>query len=601
MSEKNNPGSKYGPIKNAPYAKEEPQEEINPVLTEDQIQYQMKVLGVLDNEYDLPKYYPNPISKDNPNPYDTSVDGYVKSIDAALSSDMDRYNFSWTIGLSPQQLQEWSQLPPEYKNYIYRQAQFLTTSYNLENELKDKADRRVNGLIAKANFEKTGITGFGYVPTEEKMAENREKAEYLSIPENIEKEKEKVFNEMYQEETQKAIEYLAPSQETFHNTKNAEPNHRSLGYAKSILPISAEIGDRYLSMFNLKNYNTPSAHSQGAKDIIGIRDDYRAENWLQNVTTTIGVVPATLTYVVFGAVSRTLTAGINIVFPGTIASMQNNLESKEIRDYRQAAGDVESQAYKNITLYTWDQVKKEYPELAQTYLEINDNNEFRAAAMFTSSQFVTEEEAKIIPEFANLLDQEQQAEIARILESKDSIGELLVSGFGSYSKYAVGSLTTGAALLLWDGDLQQQILDGTYRDGDLSKKIKQADYRPSYVFGMENTIQGNAMDLTLSIVGDPLTWLLTPGVTKSTSALITQFSTASKVKGFINGSAVGKQIVREMWEVGIKFEKGKLGVKSYNGLFSGFDVSTQVKLRKLIKEGVEAGDKGPTQLFKKLC
>ena len=299
----------------------------------------------------------------------------------------------------------------------------------------------------------------------------------------------------------------------------------------------------------------------------------------------------------FGAVSRTLSAGVNAIAPGLLSGWVDNLEEKEVRDYKVAAGDPSSEAYQRLSLYSWEEVKQNAPELAQTYLEFADNDEFRAASMYMAAHMNAQPEvASFVNDYVDSINQQQLDNIQRILDSKDSIGELLVSGFGAYSKYAVGTLTTGATLLAFDEDAKELALNNDW--AGIKKEIKRADYRPSFVLGIENTAAGNAMDLTLSILGDPITWLFTPAVTSSTSKVLGQFATKSRVNAFVNQTWVGKQITKEMFEVGVKFEKGEIGIRQYNALFNGFDIETQFKLRSLIKEAAKNGDKAPDSMFK---
>lgn len=570
-------------IPSAYYPEQKEEHKYNP---ESQI-YDMKMLGVLDKAKDLPNYYPP-----QENNFDLSLSGYYKSIEQALASDLEQANFTWTMGLNKQQLDEWANLDQNFKDQVTGYAHFRKATIDKEKELQDTAERTIQGEVSKLLFS-TQITGFGVVPDEEQLKADKERIAYLENEDNFRKEVDTIVQKNLKNYNLESYNMIGQSLDMLNATKLSEFKEQELGYGKNILPIAAEIGDMIL------NAAFTDAKFGDVKDTVkNLPNKYGyAENTAQAITNAIGAAGLAAVYTGFGIVSRATTAAVNAISPGTIAGWVHNLEEKEVRDYKQAAGDPTSEAYTRLSLYSWEEVKQNAPELAQTYLEFADGDEFRAAAMYMAAkQSAQPEVASFVDGYINTLNQERLDNIQRILDSKDTLGELLVSGFGAYSKYAVGTLTTGATLLAFDEDAKELALNGDW--AGLKQEIKKADYRPSYVLGLENTLAGNAMDLTLSILGDPLTWLLTPGVTSSTSKVLGQFATKSRVSSFVNQTWLGKQITKEMFEVGIKFEKGEIGIRQYNALFNGFDIETQFKFRNIIKESVKNGDKTPTQMFK---
>ena len=577
------------------YAIPTPEEvEKNLQYDESSQEYDMKMLNVLQYAKDLPKYYP-PLETD----FDTSQNGYYQSIEKAITSDGDRHNFSWILGLNKQQLDEWANLDSVMKNNIENYAHFLHANYNTKERLQTTARRRVstelNSLISGKS-----ITAFGYVPPQETLDQTNERIKYLSNQDNFNSEVDKIFEILLQEETYKVVSELNPNAEMAEVLKLQELKQSELGYVKNILPIASQIGDQFLKFLNPQNVGTPEEQRQKVQDFSSIGKDLEG-NWAERTITTIGVIPTTFLYLTFGVVSRTGTAFINKIAPNWLEGMQTNREENEIRDIIQAEGDVTSRAYADFALYSWDDIKQNYPELAQTYLEIADGDEFKASALYMTQQLeASADMGNVIGDYVGTQLQQRQDEFARILESKNSLGELLVSGFASYNKYAVGSYMTGAAGLMFDEDLKDVVYGKSYDEAkkELKKYIKKNDYRPSAAVGWQNTAAGNAIDITLSIVGDPLTWLLTPGPTTTATTMLRQFSNANKIRGFVNQSFVGRQIIKEMFETGVKYHKGLIPVKSYAGLFSGFDIGTQAKLKNILLESIEQGDKAPTQLFK---
>lgn len=574
--------NKYFPDK-----EEKPESEPAVAYSPESQVYDMKMLGVLDKAKDLPKYYPP-----QENNFDTSLSGYYQSVEKALTSDMDQANFTWTLGLNKPQLDEWASLDPNFKQQIIDYAHTRKATIELENTLYDSSERKVQGEIAKL-IAGTTLTGFGMVPDQEQVRKDKERLTYLQNEDNFRKEAQSIFDKELENYNLENYNMFSQSAENLDVTKLAEFKEQELGYAKNILPIAAEIGDVILSAIG------PDKKFSDVKDTFkNLPNTYgEAENVVQALTTSVGASGLAAVYMTFGAVSRTLSAGVNAIAPGLLSGWVDNLEEKEVRDYKLAAGDSSSEAYQRLSLYSWEEVKQNAPELAQTYLEFADNDEFRAASMYMAAHMNAQPEvASFVNDYVDTLNQQQLDNIQRILDSKDSIGELLVSGFGAYSKYAVGTLTTGATLLAFDEDAKELALNSDW--AGIKKEIKKADYRPSFVLGIENTAAGNAMDLTLSILGDPITWLLTPAVTSSTSKVLGQFATKSRVNAFVNQTWVGKQITKEMFEVGVKFEKGEIGIRQYNALFNGFDIETQFKLRSLIKEAAKNGDKAPDSMFK---
>ncbi len=593
-SNSDNFGNRYGPIEDRPIPEELLDEGIKPNLKpkdysysdESQI-YDMKMLGVLDKAKDLPKYYPP-----QENNFDTSLSGYYQSVEKALTSDMEQANFTWTLGLNKNQLDEWASLDPNFKQQIIDYAHSRKATVELENTIYDSAERKIQGEIAGL-IAGTTLTGFGMVPDQEIVKKDKERLTYLQNEDNFRKEAESIFNKEIENYNLENYNMFSQSAENLDVTKLAEYKEQDLGYAKHILPIAAELGDVILSAIG-----PDKKFSDVRNTIKSLPETYGyADNVVQALTTSVGASGLAAVYMTFGAVSRTLSAGVNAIAPGLLEGWVENFEEKEVRDYKMAAGDSSSEAYQRLSLYSWEEVKQNAPELAQTYLEFADNDEFRAASMYMAAKMNAQPEvASFVNDYVDTLNQQQLDNIQRILDSKDSVGELLVSGFAAYSKYAIGTLTTGATLLAFDEDAKELALNNDW--AGIKKEIKKADYRPSYVLGLENTLRGNAMDLTLSILGDPITWLLTPAVTSSTSKVLGQFATKSRVNAFVNQTWVGKQITKEMFEVGVKFEKGEIGIRPYNALFNGFDIETQFKLRNLIKEAAKNGDKAPNSMFK---
>lgn len=584
MSKSNNEEKGFYPNPILPIvdkAVEEKEFKYNP---ESQI-YDMKMLGVLDKAKDLPKYYPP-----QENTFDTTLSGYYKSVEQALTSDLEQANFTWTMGLNKNQLDEWSSLDPNFKQQVIDYAHTRKATLELENTMRDAAERKIQGEVGQLIFG-TQVGAFGQIP--ENLEEDKKRLEYLQNEDNFRKEVEALYTKNLENYNLENYNMFSQSAENLDVTKLAEYKEQELGYAKHILPIAAEIGDVILSAIG------PEKKFADVKDTIkNLPNTYgEAANPVQALTTSLGASGLAAVYMTFGAVSRTLSAGINAIAPGVLAGWVDNFEEKEIRDYKIAAGDSGSEAYQRLSLYSWEEVKQNAPELAQTYLEFADGDEFRAASMYMAAHMNAQPEtASFVNEYIDSLNQEKLDSIQRMLDSKDTLGELLVSGFGAYSKYAVGTLTTGATLLAFDEDAKELAFNNDW--AGLKQEIKKADYRPSFVLGIENTMAGNAMDLTLSILGDPLTWLLTPSVTSSTSKVLGQFATKSRVNAFVNQTWVGKQITKEMFEVGVKFEKGEIGIRQYNALFNGFDIETQFKLRNIIKEAAAKGDKAPNAMFK---
>ena len=549
--------------------------------------YDMKMLGILDKAKDLPKYYPP-----QENTFDTTISGYYKSVEEALTSDLDQANFTWTLGLNKNQLDEWANLDPNAKQQIIDFAHSRKATLEAQQELYDDAEKEVKRNIQ--NGIGNWIKSVGMLAVSSTLSDKElKRQQYLKTDEGFRAEVDKIYQENLKNYNTQTYNMFAASEEALNNTKLAEAKEQDLGTGAHLLPFAAELGDRLLSQVNIKD-KTPEQQRQNIDDIQDLVSDFNDE---AGTLKKIGAVPLTATYLAFGAVSRTLSAGVNFIAPGLLAGWVDNFEQKEVRDYKQAAGDTTSEAYARLTNYSWQEVQQNAPELAQTYLEFADGDEFAAASMYMAAKMNAQPEvASFVNGYIDTLNQQQLDNINRILQSKDTLGEALVSAFGAYSKYAVGTLTTGATLLAFDEDTRELLFDG--EAGNFKAEIKKADYRPSAVLGIDNTFAGNAMDLTLSILGDPLTWLLTPAVTTSTSRVLGQFATKSRVNAFVNQTWVGKQITKEMFEVGIKFEKGEVGIRQYHALFNGFDIETQFKLKNIIKEAAENGDKAPTPMFK---
>ena len=148
--------NKYFPDK-----EEKPESEPAVAYSPESQRYDMQMLGVIDHAKDLPKYYPP-----QENNFDTSLSGYYQSVEKALTSDMDQANFTWTLGLNKQQLDEWASLDPNFKQQIIDYAHSRKATVELENTLYDSAKRQVQGEVAKLLTE-TQLTGFGYIPPAE--------------------------------------------------------------------------------------------------------------------------------------------------------------------------------------------------------------------------------------------------------------------------------------------------------------------------------------------------------------------------------------------------------------------------------------------------
>ena len=194
---------------------------------------------------------------------------------------------------------------------------------------------------------------------------------------------------------------------------------------------------------------------------------------------------------------------------------------------------------------SWEDLQTSEPELYETLMRLYQGDEQRAKV---GHQIILEsnnvEYAEARSGFAEQINNWKDEQIARISSGEDTVGSIIVDGLGAYSKYFVGSIASHAWLLS-DEEYRKMAVEFNFEG--MQDMVREIDYKPSVIFGIDGTFTGSMFDIANSFAFDPTVWLLTPA-TGVRAGAIKMWASEKYLRGFMS-SGVGKAFADDLYQI----------------------------------------------------
>ncbi len=242
----------------------------------------------------------------------------------------------------------------------------------------------------------------------------------------------------------------------------------------------------------------------------------------------------------------------------------------------------------------WANLENAYPAIAQEIMDIADGDRMYAASVWHAFQKGND------PQFADTMSTishqaftQMNLDIKKVVDSEDTLGEVILNNLGRYNKYVAGSIATTTFLLLNNEDAQELALEHDW-DG-LHEKVKQADYSPAKAMGLEGTLQGSLFDIATMTLADPAVWFFTPGIGGNLSRATTQYATKAGLNGFMKG-ALGQRYIDDTYRI-IKehYMDGLFDLNDVKQVFDGISDVTLQRLKNVVKKDVKKNELAGTK------
>ena len=285
--------------------------------------------------------------------------------------------------------------------------------------------------------------------------------------------------------------------------------------------------------------------------------------------------------------SSVLTDAVNNTVAGTpwesklsTEAMNKSLKEDKIIEIEKNVWGTERKFLAGLQNISWEDLQTSEPELYETLMRLYQGDEQRAKVglqIILESNNVEYAEAR--SGFAEQINNWKDEQIARISSGEDTVGSIIVDGLGAYSKYFVGSIASHAWLLS-DEEYRKMAVEFNFEG--MQDMVREIDYKPSVIFGIDGTFTGSMFDLANSFAFDPTVWLLTPQ-TGVRAGAIKMWASEKYLRGFMS-SGVGKAFADDLYQIIKSGDKLK-----QNQLLKGFSDHNRRTLKKIVSDDALKG------------
>ena len=280
--------------------------------------------------------------------------------------------------------------------------------------------------------------------------------------------------------------------------------------------------------------------------------------------------------------------GIKVVDLMNFQFDESNHEQEQVNEmFSEAHGDLQDIKV-DIQNVEWSRLEQEYPEWANEILEIADGDRMFAASIWHGFQVGHSPEfAESMGILAHQSFVELDERIKKLVNSEDTLGEVVLNNLGWWNKYVAGSIASGAFLILNNDDARALALEQDWEG--LHKEIKKADYSPSKAMGLEGTLAGSLFDLSTMTLFDPAVWFFTPGIGGNLYRATTQYATKAGLNGFMKG-ALGQRYIDDTYRI-IKehYFEGLFDYNDVKQIFDGISDANLTRLKNVVKKDIKKG------------
>ncbi len=500
-----------------------------------------------DQEYDGALSYHLPSKKDLTNYYPPST-GNVQGMEKAILHTVGEVPSNWVMSLTPEEQQELSDLSPEMIEHLPRVYDYYETGTSVTKDIEDTAKRKLN---IKEFASKFGAALSAGTPG---MAGTSP----VTKPFDPEKEYQESLDEVRQEKLGVALSLF----ETQDKSDELVVNNK--------IPNNVQEG-MMGKLWNRIKDATSNAYKSGI---------YYGDSTFFPARIKDNEIPEDLSNRI-NPITVAVMAGKYISWVGTALDGQDDVNERNSGYEENQISDVQKQRDQSIKNFqtvtqdqTWESLSQNDPIFAQQILDMPfvQGDEAKAKAIVTV--MVEANNPQLMDannEFVEAIHQATAEQIKKIASGEDTVGELVVNALGAYSKYVVGSISTGAFLLATEDGRQMATEFG------IKESIKKMDYKPSEVLGMNGTFTGSMMDIGTSFAFDPTVWLFTPA-TGVRAGVVKQFAHAKYIKGFMN-KGLGKAFADDLYKI---LKEGTYLQKKE--LLRNFSDANQGRLKNIVKD-----------------
>ena len=504
-----------------------------------------------DQEYDGALSYHLPSKKDLTNYYPPST-GNVQGMEKAILHTVGEVPHNWVLTLTPEQQKELSDLSPEMIEHLPRVYDYYETAQNVNTDIEDTAKRRTNWRELASKFGAALSAGTpGMAGTSP-----------VTKPLDLEKEYQESLDEVTQEKLGETLSLFETQEQADAIVVNDKiPNNVQEGMMGKLWnKIKDGTSNAYKSGIFLGNTTFFPAK---------IKDTEVPEELTATNPLTLAVVTGKfISYALTALVGQEDTNKRNSGYEENLISDVQKQRDQSIKNFQTVTQDQ-----------TWESLSQNDPIFAQEILDMPfvGGDEAKAKAIVTV--MIEANNPQLMDannDFVEAIHQATAEQIKKIASGEDTVGELVVNALGAYSKYFVGSISTGAFLLATEDGRQMS------NEFGLKESIKKMDYKPSEAIGMNGTFSGSMIDIGTSFAFDPTIWLFTPA-TGIRGGAIKQFAHAKYIKGFMN-KGLGKAFADDLYKI---LKEGTYLQKKE--LLKNFSDANQGRLKNIVKDDLARG------------
>ena len=512
-------------------------------------------------EYDGVLQYNLPTPKDLSNYYpptdsgDMEKDKLVDSINQSVLNSQGETPASWLFNLSDEERQFFNEMDVDFQNQmgsIHKNYEFLRESQeDLEYKAKQKTRREKFGIWLQQRL----VLG--------------------KIPFDYEKEYKENLEELEEERLHDAFDMFETEADSTEILEQEQiPNSTFLGFlGKAWHSVSQNVSQS----FKLGTVIGDAAfHDKVNTDIVDLEPDVRRRF---NIFTLLAMGGKGLSRAATNAVGEDRTSRIDEGF-----------DEEKIEELEQYAYNQDKQFTSNIANISWENAQEENPWLVDKILNMpfvqGDQNKGKAI-LLAIAESNSPELAEAGELYRASISEQLENQVRRITTAEDTVGEVLVNGLGWYSKHIVGSIASHVWLLTDD---EYRKMASEFDLKSMHERVKEADYSPAKLLGIDGTFIGSMFDLANSFAFDPTIWFFTP-YTGVRGGAVRQYASARHIKGFMK-SAPGKQISADLWGV---LKEGQL--HKINKLMGGFNDVSRGRIKNIVRDDIARGLSEPSERF----
>ncbi|MAU55285.1 MAG: hypothetical protein CBD98_004450 [Flavobacteriaceae bacterium TMED238] len=517
---------------------------------EDRLEEESKY-SLEDQEYDGALSYHLPSKKDLTNYYPPST-GNVQGMEKAILHTVGEVPSNWVMSLTPEEQKELSDLSPEMIEHLPRVYDYYETGTSVTKDLEDTAKRQIQWKELASKF------GAGLAAGTSGMAGTSPVTEAF----DVEKEYQNSLDEVRQQKLGEALSLFETQDKSDELVVNDKiPNNVQEGMMGKLWnKIKDATSNAYKSGIFLGN----ATFFPGKTKDTEVPEELTMSNPL-----TIAVMTGKfLSYAATAALGQDDTNKRNSGYEENLISDVQRQRDQSIRNFQAVTQDQ-----------TWESLSQNDPIFAQQILDMPfvQGDEAKAKAIVTV--MIEANNPQLMDannEFVEAIHQATAEQIKKIASGEDTVGELVVNALGAYSKYFVGSISTGAFLLATEEGRRMK------NEFGLKESIKKMDYKPSEALGINGTFSGSMMDIGSSFAFDPTIWLFTPA-TGVRAGAVKQFAHAKYIKGFMN-KGLGKAFADDLYKI---LKEGTYLQKKE--LLKNFSDANQGRLKNIVKDDIARG------------